>query len=102
MVRIQEALNSGDKGGFASASKSLEELVNQYMTGENKNNGLVLSYDNLKEAIDSTNDSAKTAKVTWDENGEGVDALGEQVGIYLTSSKKLKVILKQLKESSMI
>lgn len=87
LVRIQKALNSGDKDGFASASKSLEELVNQYMTGENKNNGLVLSYDNLKEAIDSTNDSAQTAKVTWDENGEGVDALGEQVG---NLSDKLK------------
>ncbi|NMP64088.1 phage tail tape measure protein, partial [Bacillus velezensis] len=87
LVRIQKALTSGDKDAFASASKSLEELVNQYMTGENKNNGLVLSYDNLKEAIDSTNDSAQTAKVTWDENGEGVDALGEQVG---NLSDKLK------------
>ncbi|APD21167.1 phage tail tape measure protein [Bacillus subtilis] len=87
MENIQKALQSGNRNNFDSASKSLELLVNQYMSGKDKANGLALSYDDLKTAIDSTNDSAKTAKVTWDENGEGVDALGEQVG---NLSDKLK------------
>ncbi|WP_340191459.1 phage tail tape measure protein, partial [Bacillus amyloliquefaciens] len=87
MENIQKALQSGNKNNFDSASKSLEQLVNQYMSGKDKANGLALSYDDLKTAIDSTNDSAQTAKVTWDENGEGVDALGEQVG---NLSDKLK------------
>ncbi|KXZ22298.1 phage tail tape measure protein [Bacillus nakamurai] len=87
MEKIQKALQSGNQDKFDSASKSLEQLINQYMSGKDKANGLALSYDDLKTAIDSTNDSAKTAKVTWDENGEGVDALGEQVG---NLSDKLK------------
>ncbi|WP_111927754.1 phage tail tape measure protein [Bacillus velezensis] len=90
LVRIQEALNSGDKDGFASASKSLQELVNQYMSSSDKTDSLTLSYDDLKASIDSTNDSAKTAKVTWDENGEGVDALGEQVGNLSDKLKEVK------------
>lgn len=57
------------------------------MNGTDKANSLVLSYGDLKDAIDSTNNSAESAKVTWDENGEGVDALGESVG---TLSDKLK------------
>ncbi|MGX1987565.1 phage tail tape measure protein [Bacillus subtilis] len=87
MDDIQKALQSGNKDNFSRASQGLEQLINQAMSGKDKNNGLVLSYGDLKDAIDSTNDSAKTAKVTWDENGEGVDALGEQVG---NLSDKLK------------
>ncbi|CAI6306562.1 Prophage-derived putative transglycosylase [Bacillus subtilis] len=80
MDDIQKALQSGNKDNFSRASQGLEQLINQAMSGKDKNNGLVLSYGDLKDAIDSTNSSAKSAKVTWDENGEGVDALGEQVG----------------------
>nr|WGE07103.1 phage tail tape measure protein [Bacillus subtilis] len=87
MDDIQKALQSGNKDNFSRASQGLEQLINQAMSGKDKNNGLVLSYGDLKDAIDSTNSSAKSAKVTWDENGEGVDALGEAVG---TLSDKLK------------
>ncbi|MFG6672573.1 transglycosylase SLT domain-containing protein, partial [Bacillus subtilis] len=80
MDEIQKALQSGNKDNFSRASQGLEQLIDQAMSGKDKNNGLVLSYGDLKDAIDSTNSSAKSAKVTWDENGEGVDALGEQVG----------------------
>ncbi|MEG7377835.1 phage tail tape measure protein [Bacillus subtilis] len=87
MDEIQKALQSGNKDNFSKASQGLELLINQSISGKDKNNGLVLSYGDLKEAIDSTNNSAESAKVTWDENGEGVDALGESVG---TLSDKLK------------
>lgn len=80
MDDIQKALQSGNKDNFSRASQGLEQLINQAMSGKDKNNGLVLSFGDLKDGIDSTNSSAKSAKVTWDENGEGVDALGEQVG----------------------
>ncbi|MCY8301588.1 phage tail tape measure protein [Bacillus spizizenii] len=87
MDDIQKALQSGNKDSFSKASHGLEQLINQTMSGKDKNDGLVLSYGDLKDAIDSTNSSAKSAKVTWDENGEGVDALGDSVG---NLSDKLK------------
>ncbi|MEC1270927.1 phage tail tape measure protein [Bacillus vallismortis] len=87
MDDIQKALQSGNKDSFSKASHGLEQLINQAMSGKDKNDGLVLSYGDLKDAIDSTNSSAKSAKVTWDENGEGVDALGDSVG---NLSDKLK------------
>ncbi|MGY3839491.1 phage tail tape measure protein [Bacillus atrophaeus] len=87
MDKIQKALQSGNQTDFSKASQGLENLVNQYVDGSDKANGLVLSYGDLKDAIDSTNNSAETAKVTWDENGEGIDALGDSVG---TLSDKLK------------
>ncbi|MGO0713200.1 phage tail tape measure protein [Bacillus subtilis] len=87
MDKIQKALQSGNQTDFSKASQGLENLISQYVNGSDKANGLVLSYGDLKDAIDSTNNSAESAKVTWDENGEGVDALGESVG---TLSDKLK------------
>ncbi|MGO0713665.1 phage tail tape measure protein [Bacillus subtilis] len=90
MDDIQKALQSGNKDNFSRASQGLEQLINQAMSGKDKNNGLVLSYGDLKDAIDSTNSSAKSAKVTWDENGEGVDSLGEQVGDLSDKLKEVK------------
>ncbi|MCY9261589.1 phage tail tape measure protein [Bacillus spizizenii] len=87
MDKIQKALQTGNQTDFSKASQGLENLISQYVNGSDKANGLVLSYGHLKDAIDSTNNSAEAAKVTWDENGEGVDALGESVG---TLSDKLK------------
>ncbi|MCY9273600.1 phage tail tape measure protein [Bacillus inaquosorum] len=87
MDKIQKALQSGNQTDFSKASQGLENLISQYVNGSDKANGLVLSYGDLKDAIDSTNNSAESAKVTWDENGEGIDALGESVG---TLSDKLK------------
>ncbi|MCY8907859.1 phage tail tape measure protein, partial [Bacillus atrophaeus] len=87
MDNIQKALSSGNQNNFSKASQDLENLINQYLEGKDKANGLVLSYGDLKEAIDSTKNAAENSKVAWDENGEGVDALGDSVG---TLSDKLK------------
>ncbi|WP_412094631.1 phage tail tape measure protein, partial [Bacillus atrophaeus] len=87
MDKIQKALKSGNKDDFDSASQGLELLINQYVDGKDKANGLVLSYGDLKDAIDSTKNAAENSKVAWDENGDGVDALGDSVG---TLSDKLK------------
>ncbi|WP_411801458.1 transglycosylase SLT domain-containing protein [Bacillus glycinifermentans] len=79
MDDIQNALEKGDKNAFEKANSGLQELLKTYGSGKSEIDKFALSYDDLKDSINSTKDAAKSAKVTWDENGEGVNELTGEV-----------------------
>lgn len=54
MDDIQKALESGNKVDFSRASQALQNLINQQIKGSDEADKLSLSYDDLKNAIDST------------------------------------------------
>ncbi|KFK84308.1 lytic transglycosylase catalytic domain protein [Bacillus atrophaeus] len=62
MDNIQKALSSGNQNNFSRASQDLENLINQYLEGKDKANGLVFSYGDLKDAIDSTKNASENSK----------------------------------------
>ncbi|WP_420920962.1 phage tail tape measure protein [Bacillus licheniformis] len=79
MDDIQNALEKGDKNAFEKANSGLQELLKTYGSGKSEIDKFALSYDDLKDSINSTKDAADSAKITWDENGEGVNELTGEV-----------------------
>ncbi|PAC96517.1 phage tail tape measure protein [Bacillus paralicheniformis] len=96
MDDIQKALESGNKVDFSRASQGLENLINQYISGKDKADKLTLSYDDLKDALNSAKDAGNSAKITWDENGESVNELTGEVE---DLSQKLKDAKGDLEET---
>ena len=87
MDSLQKSLNNGNGSEFDKQTDSLKSLITEFSDGKVKVDNLNLSYSSLKDSLDQAKNAGDSAKITWNENGEGVDELGESVG---NLSDKLK------------
>ncbi|CAL8901870.1 lytic transglycosylase; SPbeta phage protein [Bacillus pumilus] len=90
MDSLQKSLNNGNGSEFDKQTASLKSLITEFSDGKVKVDDLNLSYSTLKESLDQAKNAGDSAKVTWNENGEGVDELGESVGNLSDKLKEVK------------
>lgn len=90
MDSLQKSLNNGNGSEFDKQTASLKSLITEFSDGKVKVDDLNLSYSTLKDSLDQAKNSGDSAKVTWNENGEGVDELGESVGNLSDKLKEVK------------
>lgn len=87
---LQKSLNNGNGSEFDKQTASLKSLITEFSDGKVKVDDLNLSYSTLKDSLDQAKNAGDSAKVTWNENGEGVDELGESVGNLSDKLKEVK------------
>ncbi|MEH7760054.1 phage tail tape measure protein [Bacillus pumilus] len=90
MDSLQKSLNNGNGSEFDKQTASLKSLITEFSDGKVKVDDLNLTYSTLKESLDQAKNAGDSAKVTWNENGEGVDELGESVGNLSDKLKEVK------------
>lgn len=90
MDSLQKSLNNGNGSEFDKQTASLKSLITEFSDGKVKVDDLNLSYSTLKDSLDQAKNAGDSAKVTWNENGEGVDELGESVGNLSDKLKEVK------------
>ncbi len=90
MDSLQKSLNNGNGSEFDKQTASLKSLITEFSGGKVKVDDLNLSYSSLKDSLDQAKNAGDSAKVTWNENGEGVDELGESVGNLSDKLKEVK------------
>ncbi|MCY7500081.1 phage tail tape measure protein [Bacillus pumilus] len=90
MDSLQKSLNNGNGSEFDKQTASLKSLITEFSDGKLKVDDLNLSYSTLKDSLDQAKNAGDSAKVTWNENGEGVDELGESVGNLSDKLKEVK------------
>lgn len=90
MDSLQKSLNNGNGSEFDKQTASLKSLITEFSDGKVKVDNLNLSYSTLKDSLDQAKNAGDSAKVVWNENGEGVDELGESVGKLSDKLKEVK------------